>query len=198
MREVSTRKTFCAKPAAEATGAVALCAGVVVVSNRRQGRMKNIAVAIDFSAVTGAVVEQAALLARAFRAHLWLIHVAAPEPEFVGYEPGPQTVRDQRALELRVEHRSLQALTERLRAEEIEATALLIPGPTVETILHEAEKTKADVIVLGSHGHGFLRRALLGSVSEGVLHDARRPVLIVPSSREEAGSARRDDRTQEV
>jgi nucleotide-binding universal stress UspA family protein len=146
--------------------------------------MKNLAVAIDFSEVTGAVVEQAALLARALRAHLWLIHVAA-EPDL--YEAGPRTVRDRRALELRVEHRSLQALTERLRAEKIEATALLVSGPTVETILREAEKTKADLIVLGSHGHGFLRRALLGSVSEGVLHDARRPVLIVPSAREEAG-----------
>jgi nucleotide-binding universal stress UspA family protein len=37
------------------------------------------------------------------------------------------------------------------------------------------------VIVLGSHGHGAVRRALLGSVSEGVLHGATRPVLILPS-----------------
>ncbi|MBW2274656.1 MAG: universal stress protein, partial [Deltaproteobacteria bacterium] len=47
-------------------------------------------------------------------------------------------------------------------------------------ILAEAKRLAADMIVMGSHGHGALYRALLGSVSEGVLHKATCPLTIVP------------------
>jgi nucleotide-binding universal stress UspA family protein len=52
-------------------------------------------------------------------------------------------------------------------------------GRAVEVILEAAEKAGADVIVVGSHGHGFWGRSLLGSVSDGVVHHADRPVLVV-------------------
>ena len=51
----------------------------------------------------------------------------------------------------------------------------------METILEEAAKLNADLIILGSHGHGGLLRALLGSVCEGVLRKSILPVLIVPA-----------------
>jgi len=47
--------------------------------------------------------------------------------------------------------------------------------------VREADRLNADLIVLGSHGHGAIHRALLGSVSEHVLHHARRPLLILPA-----------------
>jgi nucleotide-binding universal stress UspA family protein len=117
----------------------------------------DILVPLDFSEVTLEVIDQASLLARSLDAKLWLIHVATPEPEFIGYETGPQTVRDRVALELRQEHRSTQQV---------------------------AEKLDIDLIVMGSHGRGALHRALLGSVSEGVLHKATCPVMIIPVKRE--------------
>ena len=92
--------------------------------------------------------------------------------------------REQVAQELREEHRTIQALADELRERDVETTALLIQGPTVEAILQEAEKLSADLIVLGSHGHGAIYRSLLGSVSEGVLHRARVPVAIVPTREE--------------
>jgi nucleotide-binding universal stress UspA family protein len=39
----------------------------------------------------------------------------------------------------------------------------------------------ADVIVVGSHGHGVLADALLGSISNYVVHHSSVPVLVVPS-----------------
>jgi nucleotide-binding universal stress UspA family protein len=143
--------------------------------------VNGILAAIDFSGGTREVQSTAVELARAFDCALWLLHVAAPEPDFIGYDPGPQTVRDQRAEELRAEHRRLQQEADALRERGIEATALLIQGPTVEKILAEAERLEVDVVVIGSHGHGALRRALLGSVSEGVVRGARCRVMIVPS-----------------
>lgn len=142
--------------------------------------MKNILVPVDFSEVTKAVIATAHSMADAYSAKLWLIHVAAPDPEFVGYEAGPQSVRDQQATHLRDEHRLLQEEAARLREAGVDATALLIQGPTVEKIMEEAERVGADCIVLGSHGHGAVHRALLGSVSESVLRKAARPVTIVP------------------
>ena len=144
----------------------------------------DILVPLDFSEVTLEVIDQASLLARSLDAKLWLIHVATPEPEFIGYETGPQTVRDRVALELRQEHRSTQQVAEKLRRSGLDVTALCPQGATVRTILQEADKLGVDLIVMGSHGRGALHRALLGSVSEGVLHKATCPVMIIPVKRE--------------
>jgi nucleotide-binding universal stress UspA family protein len=144
--------------------------------------MKNILVPVDFSEITEPVVATARALAQAFSAKLWLLHVAAPDPDFVGYDVGPQSVRDQVASHLREEHRDLQEEAVRLRDGGVEAVALLIQGPTVEKILAEAERIGADLIVLGSHGHGAVYRSLLGSVSESVLRRAACPITIVPRS----------------
>lgn len=142
--------------------------------------MKSIVAAVDFSELTDPVLERAGHLARIFGSELRVIHAAPPDPDFVGYEPGPQSERDQVAALLRDEHRRLQQRAEELRQQGCDARALLLQGPTVETILEEAARARADLIVLGSHGRGAVYRAVLGSVSEGVVRKARCPVLVVP------------------
>jgi nucleotide-binding universal stress UspA family protein len=142
--------------------------------------MKNIVVPIDFSPITDSVLDIAKTLAKCFSARLWLIHVASPDPDFVGYDAGPQSVRDQVADHLREEHRDLQSKAADLREAGIDATALLIQGPTADTILAEAKVHHADLIIMGSHGHGAMHRVLMGSVSEGVLRKAPCPVTIIP------------------
>jgi nucleotide-binding universal stress UspA family protein len=146
--------------------------------------VQNILVPIDFSEVSKDVLAHASALAQAFPASLTLVHVAAPDPDFVGYEVGPKHVREYRADELRTEHRELQASADALRDQGIDVKALLIQGPTVEMVLKEAKKLGADAIIIGSHGHGAVHRLLLGSVSEGVLRGAECPVLVVPAKRD--------------
>ena len=143
--------------------------------------MENIVTAIDFSEITEKVIERAAEIARCFASKLWLIHIAAPEPDFVGYGTGPQSKRDWRAKTLREEHRYIQEKARELSQSGIKVTTLLLQGETVETILREAAKLNAEMIVVGSHGHGALYKALVGSVSEGIIRQASCPVLIVPS-----------------
>jgi nucleotide-binding universal stress UspA family protein len=48
------------------------------------------------------------------------------------------------------------------------------------TLLHQAERLKADLLIVGSHGRGAMLHLLLGSVSEQVLKKATCPVLVVP------------------
>ena len=62
----------------------------------------------------------------------------------------------------------------------LEATALLIRGPTVETTLKEAENLKAELIVVGTHGHGAVYDVLIGSYSADIIRTSTLPVLVVP------------------
>ncbi len=142
--------------------------------------MKNIVVALDLSGTTGPVLAQARVFATTLGAKLWLVHVAQPEPDFVGYEVGPQTVRKAVADHLHEEHREIQGHADALRAEGIDCTALLIQGATVEVILKEAADVAAELIVIGSHGHGFVKKLLLGGTSDDVVRRSRIPVLVVP------------------
>ena len=145
--------------------------------------MKIILVPVDFSDATDAVTARAAGLAQALQAQLILLHVAAPQPDFVGYEPGPQSVRDTVAKHLHEEHRQLQELEKKTAGKGVEVTSLLIQGYTAEKILKECERLKPELIVMGSHGHGALHNLLVGSVTEGVLRKAACPVMVVPRAK---------------
>ena len=138
-------------------------------------------VAIDLSDNTDTVVEKARDIATALAARVWLLHVADPEPAFVGYDVGPQYERDAVAEKFRKEHTAIQAIAGAWRAGGLDATALLVQGTTVETILKEAADLQADMIIAGSHGKGAMRRLLVGSVSEGLLQHTKCPILIVPT-----------------
>jgi nucleotide-binding universal stress UspA family protein len=52
-------------------------------------------------------------------------------------------------------------------------------GPTVDGVLDLAGEIGADFVVVGSRGRGPVKRLVLGSVSEGVVHHATRPVLVL-------------------
>ena len=143
---------------------------------------KTILVPLDFSDVTLRVVEVAKEMAQAFGSSLVLLHIAEPEPDFVGFEPGPQPVRMSVARDFRAEHQRLEELKGELVSTGLSATALQIQGSTVEKILHEAAQQQAGLIVMGSHGHGALYELMVGSVTHGVLKGAQCPVVVVPST----------------
>ena len=137
-------------------------------------------IAVDLAHNSEAVIEAAAELAMSLSASVCILHAVEPDPDFVGYEVGPQTRRDAVAETFHEEHRQVQNLAGHFRQAELDAVGLLVQGPTVETILREAEKFKADLIVVGSHGKGQLKQLVLGSVSEGVLRKSACPVVVIP------------------
>ncbi len=141
-----------------------------------------ILVPVDFSDVTQRVLETAAGLAAQFKSRVVLLHVAEPEPDFVGFEPGPQTVRVAVARDFKAERQRLDELKQQVEALGIDALALQIQGPIADKILHEAAQQNASLIIIGSHGHGAIYNLLVGSVTSGVLKSAKCPVLVVPSA----------------
>ncbi|MGZ4308852.1 MAG: universal stress protein [Gaiellaceae bacterium] len=61
----------------------------------------------------------------------------------------------------------------------LQAETKMLRGETVDELVAYADTIDADLIVVGSRGHGSFASALLGSVSRDVLREARRPVLVV-------------------
>jgi nucleotide-binding universal stress UspA family protein len=144
--------------------------------------MKNILVTIDFNSMEQLLVDKAFQLAEKFDSKIWLLHIAAPDPDFVGYEVGPQYIRDFRASELRKEHKLLQGFTDALKKKGTNAEGLLVQGATIEVIMEEAKKLNADLIITGHQEHSFLYQAFMGSVSRETMKKSKIPVLIVPSN----------------
>jgi len=147
-------------------------------------KIKNILVAVDFNDNIGDLLGYAESIGTKFGAKVWLIHVSAPDPDFVGYEPGPQYIRDSRAEELKDEHRRLQDLRKTFLSENLRSEALSIQGSTVETVLEEAKKLNSDLLIVGTHKYGFMESFFLESVSLELFRNANIPFMAIPISEE--------------
>ncbi len=142
-----------------------------------------ILIAIDFSENSSDLIERTINLLRGAIASVCLLHVAEPEPEFVGYTVDPTIMRDQVAGHFHEDHVKLQAMASALREQGIEAKALLIQGETENTLVQQAEKLGVDLIVVGSSEHGAFYRFFQGDTIKEVLQDSDRPVLVMPVHR---------------
>ncbi len=142
--------------------------------------MKNVLVAIDIDNKEELLIQKAIEIAKKFKSKIWVLHASAPDPDFVGFEAGPQSVRDARADTLHKENRIIGLLTDKIKSEGLETTGLLIKGPTIDVIMGESEKLKAELLIIGHKKHGFIEKLIRGSVSGGVLQHTKIPVMIVP------------------
>ncbi len=143
--------------------------------------MKTILVPIDFSPVSRYVLKEAAALARLARARLVLLHVVQPPAVVTDLAP---LVGE--ALELTAElevigRRHLQRLQKSPTLKGLKVDLVCEQGYPVAQLLAQAKRWRADVIVLGSHGHGAVYNLVIGSTTNGVLKHAPCPVLVVPA-----------------
>lgn len=142
--------------------------------------MKTILVAVDFSNITDKLLQAAVTISSGGHSKVYIVHISAPEPDFVGMSVGPQSVRDARAQTLREEHEHLAEYKKQLQRQGVDAEALLVQGPTVETLLDEVVKLEADILIMGRKGHGMLHKVLIGSVCQDILQKLKIPALIIP------------------
>jgi nucleotide-binding universal stress UspA family protein len=141
----------------------------------------NILIAVDFSDVSRKMLATVTGMPRHPDAKVFVVHVAEPEPEFVGWDAGPEVVRDQIAAEFHRERHAVEEMAGELRKNGIDAAGLVVQGPTVATILDEVRRREAGLVVVGSHGHGAAYDLTVGSISTGVIRHSPVPVLVVPN-----------------
>lgn len=142
--------------------------------------MKTLLVCIDFSDKNEKLFSQARKMAGSFKERIILLHVCQPNPEFVGYDAGPGFFVQMMEDVYKAEAASLKKMADKLVAEGYQAQSVFVMGPPAQEILNQAEKFHADMILMGTHGHGQLYSLLLGSVAEEVLRKAPCPILMVP------------------
>ena len=147
--------------------------------------MKTIVVAVDFSNATAGVLEMAISLAKAFNAQLQLFHVVEPEPSYTAYGFTPDEFPALHAYQDEARRRAASQLAELLTQVQLElpdAGSQITEGSPLHSLLDYVHESRADLVVLGSHGHGVIASLLLGSVAEGMVRKATVPTLIVPAS----------------
>jgi nucleotide-binding universal stress UspA family protein len=150
-----------------------------------------ILLATDGSGEAELATRTAVDLAQMSDSELHVVHVldASPSPALLYpdvTDPEGAEVPDQvleQDLERRAEQRGREVLD--AEAERVQsaggtvAQTHLAMGDAPREIVHLAEDLEAGLIVMGSRGHGGIRRALMGSVSDSVVRHAHCPVLIV-------------------
>jgi nucleotide-binding universal stress UspA family protein len=136
------------------------------------GCYHKILVALDGSADAESALMHAISLARDQHARITLLTVgpSVNRSAAVGTAPPP---------DLLDVHKEVLHDATALIPHDIGVTTRLERGEAPATILRIAREEESDLIVMGSHGHSRIHRALLGSVSEKVLAQSEIPVLLM-------------------
>lgn len=144
--------------------------------------MDKIMVAVDFTDASDAAVAEALSLAERLQAELHIVHVAAPPPpspaELIAREPSEMDTDDAKA--------QLAKMVAGAKARGVAARSHLLVGQIVFGLVDVAGRIEAKLVVVGSHGKGLVRRALVGSVAASLCRHSPVPVLVVPSLRRHA------------
>ena len=137
---------------------------------------KTYLVAVDFSKGSDAALDQAIKLAKDNRAKLLLLHVVSTAFAFpleFGFNDIFETLEKNARASL---HKLIRR--KRLRPQRCRSAIVLGINPA-EVIAAVAKKSRAAMIVMGSHGRTGFQRFALGSVAERTLRYAPCPILIV-------------------
>jgi len=140
---------------------------------------RRILVATDGSEPADRALALAAELARSWGSGTLTLVKAVSDP--VTFAPtaaaGLEMVLD---AEQQGAERDLAQRAERLRTGGLKVETLVRVGSAPQVVAEVADAVGADLVVAGSTGKGALQRAVLGSVTTRLLHELRRPLLVVP------------------
>jgi nucleotide-binding universal stress UspA family protein len=138
--------------------------------------IQKILVPTDFSPHADEAFRVAHRLAKATGACLVAFHVAAPPAVVTAEGASPADLRDEKGNNLWGGLLALQARDPQVR---VEHEVIVATKPTVVHILELLEQRGCDLIVMGTHGHSWLRHRLFGSLTEEVIRRAHCPVTVV-------------------
>jgi nucleotide-binding universal stress UspA family protein len=143
-------------------------------------QFRRILYASDFSPASRPAFRRALDLARANRGTLTVAHVYSTIVPLMGEGLATAQVYQRWIDDVRAEaERRLNGLVAQAKKGVVRVKGLLLEGVPHDRILRAARSTRADLIVLGTHGRTGLGRVILGSVAARVVALATCPVLTV-------------------
>jgi nucleotide-binding universal stress UspA family protein len=157
----------------------------------RSTRIRNILVPTDFSDAANEAWRYAQELARRFGSGLHLLHVIARPSVYESF--ATEMVAPTAAILERVEAGARQELVKLARGSgtlERRVVTAVETGKAVEHILSYASANKIDLIVMGTHGRGFVSHLILGRVAERVVQHSPVPVLTIHGRHRPAARSR--------
>jgi nucleotide-binding universal stress UspA family protein len=147
--------------------------------------LRHILVPVDFSETSDRALGYAIDLARKFEAQVTIVH-AYQIPVYAFPEGAYITGADVAAQISTAAQGRLDALVEAHKVSGVPLSGVLRDGVPWEEINAVAAETKADLVIIGTHGRRGLMRALLGSVAENVIRTTSLPVLVIHGPRDAA------------
>jgi len=141
------------------------------------GMFETIVWATDGSDLADGALEHVVELARTHRSRIFAVHA---NELLVGRYGGAPLSADEPEMREKIAQQ-----VEELQAAGFDAELEIRSGShdVATLIARAADDVHADLIVVGTHGHGGLVVALMGSVARGLCHQAHQPVLVVPPPR---------------
>ena len=148
--------------------------------------MKKVLIALDYGVSAKKIAEKGFELAKNMNAKVTLLHVVAVESYYNTLDAGPfigfygydffSLVNGETLVDASLHF--LKTIKEHLKDTDIEIQA--VQGDFATVILETITKQHFDIVVVGSHSHNWLEKAVIGSVTESVLAKTKIPMFIIP------------------
>lgn len=142
-------------------------------------QFKHLLVAVDFSEPSIKALGTALELAFRLDARLTVVHTVLKYAESVSMEGGAGYDVELYEKESREARERIEKFLMDRNTEGVETNIMVVAGRAQDQINYIAEKMKADVLILGTHGRKGVNKLILGSVAEEVLRDSHLPFLCV-------------------
>ena len=143
-------------------------------------KFKRILTPVDLGHSSIAPLHYTALLARQYDAQVTLLYADELAAQFATFDAARIEATGEPEAEAKKIEQSLRDFT-LAQAPGLDSPAIVVkPDHPVNAIVRTAREIDADLIVMGTHGRRGWRRALVGSVADGVVRAASQPVLVVP------------------
>jgi nucleotide-binding universal stress UspA family protein len=139
-------------------------------------RFERILIATDFSESSQRAFTCATAIARRYGSALSVVHAVPPEPR--DRIPLEQLPRELNGPLLEAEDQ-MKHLDEEAGIDDLNRHVLVEQGPVWDVLAAAIQRERVDLLVLGTHGRGGLRKLALGSVAEEILRLAPCPVLTI-------------------
>ena len=161
-------------------------------------QIKKILYATDLSKNSVYAFRYAMNMAEKYNAEIVILHVIEPIPPqvkhyvslYVNEARWEEKIKTEQEMVIEQIKKRLQEFCKRESQDDprcllLVSRILVQPGHPAEEILKAAEEEACEIIIIGTHGKGFLKQTFLGSVARSVLDRSRKPVFIIPLPHEE-------------